>query len=82
MLRLPQLKEIEKKKISVGELRQILYRLDWKKIMYDAYRMRPSSWREDPILEWRNASDCVCFAVMDALEKALYKKLTGKKVVE
>jgi len=80
MLRLPQLKEIEKKKISVGELRQILYRLDWKKIIHDAYRMRPSSWREDPILEWRNASDCVCFAVMDALEKALYKKLTGKVV--
>ena len=51
MLRLPQLKEIEKKKISVGELREIMYRLDWRKIMLNAYKMRPSSWRENPMLE-------------------------------
>jgi len=82
MLKLPQLKEIEKKKISVGELREIMYRLDWIKIMLNAYRMRPTAWRENPMLEYRNTSDCVCFAVMDALERALYKKLTGKEVVE
>lgn len=55
------------------DLRAELYKLDWIKIMQQAIESRPSSWNrskpfECPILEWRNASDEVCYAVINALE--------------
>mgnify|MGYP000220889400 CR=1 FL=1 len=37
-----------------------MYSLDWKQILYKAVQSRPSSWRvEDPVTEYRNASDCI-----------------------
>jgi len=74
MLEYPKLKEILDKSIKVEELREIIGRLDWIKIMDKAIKSRPTSWDDNPIREWRNASDCVYWAVMDALEKELYKK--------
>jgi hypothetical protein len=51
------------------ELRARLYQLDWIKILADAIEMRPTSWNDKPVREWRNASDEICSAVIRALEK-------------
>jgi hypothetical protein len=46
-----------------------LYKLDWIKILSKAIEGRPTSWNIKPVLEWRNASDEICFAVVNALEE-------------
>lgn len=46
-----------------------LYRLDWIKILNDAITSRKTSWSQDPVIEWRNAGDTICFAVCKALEE-------------
>jgi len=51
------------------EIRVQLYQLDWIQILAEAIRMRPTSWNENPVREWRNASDEICSAVIRALEK-------------
>ena len=51
-----------------------LWRLDWIKILRRAIELRPSSWSDHPVIEWRNASDCLCIAVIDAL-----KNLEGER---
>ena len=50
------------------ELKDKIYRLNWIKILKEAVDMRPTSWGNRPVIEWRNASDCVCVAVIKALE--------------
>lgn len=47
-----------------------LYRLDWIKILKTAIENRRTSWGEDVVREWRNASDEILGAVMTAAETA------------
>jgi len=49
-------------------LKQILHNLSWFDIMRRAIEHRKTSWSENPIFEWRNATDEVCMAVLNALE--------------
>ena len=53
-----------------SNLKIVLYRLDWIKILSEAIEGRKSSWGESPVREWRNASDEVNCAVVNALEQA------------
>ncbi len=55
--------------IEKRELRRILFKLDWKEILYNAIKNRPTSWNENPVLEWRNASDTILSALLRELEK-------------
>lgn len=49
-----------------------LYPLNWISILNRAIKSRPTSWSKNPVVEWRNASDEVCNAVISALrEKGL-----------
>ena len=53
--------------------RYSIMRLDWIAILDEAIKARPTSWwvgKTSPVREWRNASDEVCFAVINAMEKA------------
>ena len=50
------------------EFKQIIYQLDWIKIMNNAINSRKTSWNDNPIREWRNASDEVCSALIRELE--------------
>ncbi len=54
------------------KLRTILHKLDWIQILDRAVKHRPTSWNfgsyNHPVVEWRNASDEVCMAVINALE--------------
>jgi len=59
-----------------------LYKLDWIIIMRDAIEMRPSSWNQNPIREWRNSSDEVCSATIGALRKLHNIKDPLKKALE
>ena len=61
------------------EIKIQLYQLDWIQILAEAIRMRPTSWNEKPVREWRNASDEICTAVIRALEK---KVLISNKEVK
>ncbi len=56
--------EVEREKIMYA-----IWRLDWIKIMNTAIKVRPTSWNEDPIREWRNASDEVVGALMNEATK-------------
>ncbi|RLE67050.1 MAG: hypothetical protein DRJ38_00320 [Thermoprotei archaeon] len=49
---------------------ELLARLDWRMILRDAIERRPSSWSERPVIEWRNAGDCIYCAVVEALRDA------------
>lgn len=51
------------------ELATVLRDLDWIKILKSAIEMRTSSWGDHPVREWRNAGDCVLFAVLQALRE-------------
>ena len=46
-----------------------LWRLDWIKILRRAIELRPTSWSDNPVREWRNAADCLCIAIIDTLKK-------------
>jgi hypothetical protein len=67
--------------IDKDKLKMILYRLDWIKILDRAIKMRPTSWNDNPVREWRNASDEINFAVVHALEEEgiLNKFLTNRE---
>lgn len=56
-----------------------LMRLDWIKILNEAIKMRKSSWNEDPVREWRNASDEICGAVLRAMKMTLSDNLNSNK---
>lgn len=56
----------ERRKVK-GEVKHELYKLDWIKILQQAIEMRRTSWGDDVVREWRNASDEVCVAVVRAL---------------
>lgn len=61
------------------ELEYELALLDWIAILARAIESRPTSWGQDPVIEWRNASDEVCGALMQALEaKGLVLSLKEK----
>ena len=55
--------------IDKEKLKWAIYNLDWITIMAEAIKNRPTSWKNDPIHEWRNASDEVCSAVINALKE-------------
>lgn len=46
-----------------------LARLDWSKILRNAIENRRSSWGNDVVREWRNASDEIFGALMQALRE-------------
>lgn len=48
------------------KIRDEIERLNWIKILDSAIKSRPTSWREDPVFEYRNASDEVKWAIMRA----------------
>ena len=54
------------------KLREILHNLNWLEILKRAVEHRKTSWNFQghghPVVEWRNASDEVCMAVINALE--------------
>lgn len=55
-------------------LNMYFYNLDWIKIMYDAIELRPSSWyplggKQYQPIEWKNASDCICSAVIARINR-------------
>jgi len=52
------------------KIRLELYRLDWIIILKKAIEARRTSWGEDIIREWRNASDEVLSALMEVAEEA------------
>lgn len=57
--------------IQIRELVRIeLHRLDWIKILGNAIKARRTSWGEDVVREWRNASDEVIGALMTEAENA------------
>ena len=47
-----------------------IWRLDWIKILDRAIKMRPTSWRENPVSEYRNASDEILSALMHFAKEA------------
>ena len=53
----------------------LCWTLDWSKILYNAIQSRKLSWNENPVKEWRNASDEVCGEFI----KILKQQLKGKK---
>jgi hypothetical protein len=57
------LQDIDKERIKAK-----LARLDWIKILDNAIKSRPTSWNDNPVREWRNASDEVYMAVIHAME--------------
>jgi len=59
-----------KQYIEGNLLRLRMMKFDWMKILYDAIKSRPSSWKygTDSVIEWRNASDEVCMAVLHEME--------------
>ena len=63
---------IDKKKTKSENLRYILHSLDWIKILNNAVNNRKSSWNfqgfGNPVIEWRNASDEICMALINELE--------------
>ena len=47
-----------------------MYSLDWKQILSRAIQSRPTSWRvENPVTEYRNASDCIASEVIQEMKK-------------
>jgi len=53
-----------------------MYSLDWKQILHKAIQSRPTSWRvENPVAEYRNASDCIAQQVISEMKnKGLIKE--------
>lgn len=58
----------EKQEEKYEPLDKILFSLDWTKILSEAINARKTSWNENPVREWRNASDEVLTALLHALE--------------
>lgn len=44
--------------------------LKWEDILLEAIKNRPTSWKQEPVRELRNASDEIASATMKAMEKA------------
>lgn len=44
-----------------------LTKLNWIKILDGAIKNRPTSWNDDPVREWRNASDEIWGSIMRAM---------------
>ena len=65
MSELPKLNLTTKQK---RDLKTLLYRLNWIKILDEAIKMRPTSWKENPVTEYRNASDEINSALIRTLE--------------
>ncbi len=59
--------KIAEKKI-LSTLKQEMFQLDWMKILNRAIESRRTSWGERPVQEWRNASDEVLGAVINAMQ--------------
>jgi hypothetical protein len=57
-----------KKPIERDHLKYVLGKLDWIKILGTAIKYRPTSWAEHPVIEYRNAGDCMWSAVVKELE--------------
>jgi len=58
--------------IKIEDLRFVLHNLEWIKILNNAIGSRPTSWNfseyNHPVIEWRNASDEICMALIKELE--------------
>lgn len=50
------------------DVRGLIHNLNWSKILHSAIESRKTSWKEDPVYEWRNASDEICMAFFREME--------------
>jgi hypothetical protein len=67
-------KRVQEERVNISiELMQ----LDWIKILNEAIKMRESSWNDNPVREWRNASDEICGAVLRAMKMTLSDNLNS-----
>ena len=57
----------EEKQIR-AKIKQEIYQLNWIKILDEAIKSRPSSWNDNPVREWRNASDEILGALINQME--------------
>ena len=56
-------------KIDMRDLKFEINKLDWIKILDDSIKSRSTSWGKNPVIEWRNASDEICGALIRALTR-------------
>jgi len=53
---------------------QILYEVEWREVLREAIKIRPASWCDNPVREWRNEGDTIMCAIMMKLkEKGVIK---------
>lgn len=59
------------KKENEKSLAGLLANLDWKKILYHAVNegILSSAWNENPVREWRNASDSIYCSILSHLRE-------------
>ncbi|RLG93767.1 hypothetical protein DRO29_07290 [Candidatus Bathyarchaeota archaeon] len=62
--------ETTKRKLKGSmSLFSLLAFLDWRQILKLAIKIRPTSWSESPVIEWRNAGDTIFSALINVLEQ-------------
>lgn len=62
------------------DFRQELYSLNWIEILSKAIFLRPTSWNDNPVREWRNASDQIVGSLIQELEDKGYLKTFKERV--
>lgn len=72
---IPEVNKLQYNKIEQVSISD-MYSLDWKQILDKAVQSRPTSWRVDnPVAEYRNASDCIAQQVIQEMKnKGLIKE--------
>ncbi len=63
-----------------SKMRYRLAQLDWIMILHNAIESRPTSWREDPVYEYRNASDEIWLQVHKEMGLSLFSEKQLKKL--
>jgi len=53
-------------------LTEFLAKINWIEVLKKAIELRPTSWAERPVVEWRNASDTIFSALMIILREEGY----------
>lgn len=86
---MPKLYSFEETRKLMKEMRnvirvELMSLIDWIEVVDRAVKMRPTSWGENPIREWRNASDEIWYALASQAEAkgifpTLEERLKGQK---
>lgn len=64
--------DLDEKTAKEKTLTQILSEIDWRKILWKAIELRPTSWADHPFTELRNAGDTIYSALMIELREKGY----------